>query len=69
MRYSVIDREQAEVNGHRTTGEHNRFALMAGSDVLCWGFKRENLEAIATKRNEQLSSLQDKMNRSEDLEA
>lgn len=58
-RYNVIDRNEAAGYGFKTDGEFNRFALvsMMGEKVdglICWGFKRENLQTIADKRNSEL---------------
>ena len=55
-RYNVIDRNEAANFGFKTDGEFNKFALVSMMDekvdgLVCWGFKRENLQTIADKRN------------------
>jgi len=65
-RYNVIDRNTAATFGFKTDGEYNRHALvtMSGDAIdglVCWGFKSENLQAIADKRNAELTSLKEKM--------
>ena len=55
-RYNVIDRSTAATFGLKTDGEYNQHALVtmngdALDQLVCWGFKRENLQTIADKRN------------------
>ena len=55
-RYNVIDRTEAGTFGFKTDGEYNQFALVSMTEnkidnVVCWGYKRENLQTIADKRN------------------
>ncbi len=65
-RYNVVDRQEAGTLGFKTDGEYNQYALisMVGDKVdgvVCWGYKRENLQAIADKRNEDLSKIKERM--------
>ena len=64
-RYNVIDRSTAATFGLKTDGEYNQHALVTMNgdsldSLVCWGFKRENLQTIADKRNADLASLKEK---------
>lgn len=65
-RYNVIGRDEAKGFGFNTDGEYNQFALvtMMGDTVdglVCWGFKRENLQTIADKRNADIEGTKTKL--------
>lgn len=68
--YKVVTREEALALGGKTfsTSDHNRFALVAVrgeqlDNVVSWGWKSEGLQAIATRRNEELAQVARMMNR------
>ena len=65
-RYNVMDRETAARFGIKSDGEYNQHALVTMTNesqvdgIVCWGFKRENLQTIADTRNAQIVALADK---------
>lgn len=65
-RYNVLDRETAARFGIKNDGEYNHHVLvtMKGESVVdgvvCWGFKKENLQTIADKRNADLDAMREK---------
>lgn len=66
-RYNVLDRETAARFGIKSDGEYNHHVLVAMrtedvvDNVVCWGFKRQNLQTIADKRNEDFNAMRQKM--------
>lgn len=58
-RYNVIDRETAKAHGISCNGEYNAYVLVGMrdgkvDDVVGYGWKQENLQTIADKRNAEL---------------
>ena len=65
-RYNVVDRQEAFALGYKTDGEYNHYALISKigetvDGIVCWGFKRESLQLIADKRNEDLTKIRERM--------
>lgn len=66
-RYNVLDRETAARFGIKNDGEYNHHVLvtMKGDSVVdgvvCWGFKKENLQTIADQRNAHLEGVKEKL--------
>jgi hypothetical protein len=66
-RYNVMDRETAARFGIKSEGEYNQHALVTMTNesqvdgIVCWGFKKENLQAIADKRNADIEGVKEKL--------
>ena len=72
--YKVVDREGAKALGASTfsDSDFNRFALVAVrgdklDNVVCWGFKREALDAKAEARNKDIAMLGKMMGKASDM--
>lgn len=65
-RYNVIDRVEAEQHNLRGGSDMMPYALvgMIGDKIdslVCWGMKRENLQTIADRRNEDVGKVKTRM--------
>ncbi len=72
--YKVVDRDGAEKLGANTfsLSEWNKFALVAVrgetlDNVICWGLKREALDAKAAARNKDIAMLGKMMGKANDM--
>jgi hypothetical protein len=72
--YKVVDREGAKELGASmfSDSDYNRFALVAVrgdklDNVVCWGFKREALDAKAEARNKDIAMLGKMMGKASDM--
>ena len=72
--YKVVDREGAKELGASmfSDSDYNRFALVAVrgdklDNVVCWGFKREGLDAKAEARNKDIAMLGKMMGKASDM--